>query len=104
MVSQTSVSLVRCQQGDEYHRVHRPIGYTFNPNTIQLIWLVEKFPFKTLWITRFGGMDPLGCNGKRSLAQPGNRPAGDRDQKASRQSQCGVYVDRGFPGSLFQIG
>jgi len=35
----------------------------FNPNTIQLIWLVEEFPFKSLWITRFGGMDPLGCNG-----------------------------------------
>jgi len=43
-------------------RIEACLNHTFNPNIIQLIWLLEEFPFKSWWITRFGGMDPLGCN------------------------------------------
>jgi len=38
-----------------------------------------------------------------SMAQPRHRLAGDSGRKACRQSPCGVYADRRFPGSLFQV-
>jgi len=57
VVSHTSVSLgnIRCQQGDEGHRAHRGSQLVYR--------LVLTYPFKSWWITRFNGIDPLGCNG-----------------------------------------